>query len=70
MAEKNVVYSKAFQEGRLQGMRSGLLRQMAQRFGWISMEDRRRLRQIRSERRLLQLADKILTARSLREMGL
>jgi len=57
-------------EGRTEGQRDLLLRQMERRFGPVPEAVRRRVGEIRSTRRLERLADKILTARSLREMGL
>ncbi|HSS48134.1 MAG TPA: DUF4351 domain-containing protein [Thermoanaerobaculia bacterium] len=55
---------------RAEGKRELLLRQLERRFGPVPDTVRQRLEEIRSTRRLDRLADKILTARSLREMGL
>jgi len=57
-------------EGQYEGKREFLLRQLERRFGPLSEEIRHRVGEIKSDRRLERLADKILTARSLREMGL
>ena len=57
-------------EGRAEGMHQILLRQLKQRFGPISQEVRRKVEEIQSTRRLNILADKILTAGSLQELGL
>ena len=57
-------------EGRAEGKREFLLRLLAQRFGPVPEDVRHRIEEIKSDRRLERLADKILTARSLREMGL
>jgi len=55
---------------RAEGKRDLLLRQLERRFGPVPEDVRRRIEEIRSNQRLDRLADKILTARSLREMGL
>src|SRR5436305_14437612 len=55
---------------RRDGFRELLLRQLERRFGPLSEDIRHRIEEIKSDRRLERLADKILTARSLREMGL
>jgi len=57
-------------EGRQEGMRELLLRQIERRFGPLAEEKRRRVEAITSPARLKRLADKILTASSLDEMGL
>ena len=57
-------------EGRAEGMHQILLRLLNRRFGPISEEVRRKVQEIQSTRRLNTLADKILTAGSLRELGL
>ncbi|HEX6904457.1 MAG TPA: Rpn family recombination-promoting nuclease/putative transposase [Thermoanaerobaculia bacterium] len=53
-----------------EGMHQILLRQLKQRFGPIPAEIRRKVEEIQSTRRLNTLADKILTAGSLQELGL
>jgi hypothetical protein len=58
------------QEGRVEGVREVLLRLLERRFGPIPEEKRRGIEAITSRARLNRLADRILTARSLDEMGL
>lgn len=58
------------QEGRAEGMHQILLRQLDRRFGPLSEELRRKIEEIQSTRRLNLLADRILTAGSLQELGL
>jgi predicted transposase YdaD len=58
------------EQGREQGIRQTLLRQLGKRFGPLPEETRQRLEAIRSEERLNEIADQILVARSLEEMGL
>jgi len=76
MLEENLLdwSEKKRKEGRKEGLYEGkrnlLLRQMERRFGPLSDEIRQRVEEIKSDRRLDRLADKILTAGSLREMGL
>ncbi|HSG40676.1 MAG TPA: Rpn family recombination-promoting nuclease/putative transposase [Thermoanaerobaculia bacterium] len=55
---------------RAEGMHEILLRQLNRRFGPIPEEVRSKVEKIHSTRRLNTLADKILTAGSLRELGL
>lgn len=57
-------------EGRVEGVREVLLRQLERRFGPLPEEKRRGIEAITSRARLNRLADRILTARSLDEMGL
>jgi hypothetical protein len=57
-------------EGRAEGMRQLLLQQIERRFGPLPEEKRRSVEAITSPARLKRLADKILTAKSLAEMGL
>jgi predicted transposase/invertase (TIGR01784 family) len=57
-------------EGRTEGMRQLLLQQIERRFGPLSEEKRLGVEAITSPARLKRLADKILTAKSLAEMGL
>ena len=54
----------------IKGMRQVVCRQLAQRFGPLPEEVSRKLEAISSPRRLERLADKILVAKSLEEMGL
>lgn len=61
---------EARKEGRQEGMHELLLRQIERRFGPLAEEQRRRFEAITSPARLKRLADKILTAGSLDEMGL
>ena len=56
------------QAGRV--FRQTLLRQLGVRFGPLSDDVKRRVEAIRSVERLNQIADQILVARSLEEMGL
>jgi hypothetical protein len=55
---------------RAESMREILLRQIERRFGPLPEEKRRRLEAITSHARLKQLADQILIAQSLQEMGI
>ena len=57
-------------EGRQEGMREVLLQLLERRFGPLAEEKRRRVEAITSPARLKRLADKILTAKSLQEMGI
>jgi hypothetical protein len=68
MLEENLI--EWSEKNRKDGFRQLLLRQLERRFGPLSEEIRHRIEEIKSDRRLERLADKILTARSLREMGL
>src|SRR6185369_6997555 len=61
---------KGVEQGMEQGVRQTLLRQLRLRFGPLSDEVKRRVEEIHSVERLNQLADQILGARSLEEMGL
>lgn len=72
MLEENLLEwsEKKRKEGRTEGKRDLLLRQLERRFGPVPEAVRQEVEAIRSTRRLDRLADKILTARSLREMGL
>ena len=51
-------------------MREILLQLLERRFGPLPEEKRRRLEAITSHTRLKRLADQILTAKSLQEMGI
>jgi len=57
-------------EGEKKGFRRLLLHQLERRFGPIPDEIRQRVEKIRSEDRLTRLAERVLTARSLKEMRL
>ena len=57
-------------EGKQEGVREVLMRQIERRFGPLPEEKRLGIEAITSRARLNRLADKILTARSLDEMGL
>jgi hypothetical protein len=56
-------------EGEREGMRKLLLHLLAQRFGPLSEAVRSQVEAITSTRRLTSLAGKVLTARSLRDLG-
>jgi hypothetical protein len=56
--------------GKAEGVRETLLRQLRQRFGPLPVEAERRLGEVSSIARLNRLADQVLVARSLEEMGL
>ena len=56
-------------EGEREGMRKLLLHLLAQRFGPLSEAVRNQVEAITSTRRLTSLAGKVLTARSLRDLG-
>ncbi len=61
---------KARKEGRLEGTRQTLLRQMRQRFGRIPKRVQEQVNALSSLRDLEKIADRILTAGSLQELGL
>jgi hypothetical protein len=61
---------KSRKQGRQEGMREFLLHQIERRFGLLPSEQRRRFEAITSPTRLKRLADKVLTANSLDEMGI
>jgi hypothetical protein len=61
---------KERREARKEGMRELLLQMIERRFGPLAEEQRRRVEAIISPARLKRLADKILTAGPLDEMGL
>jgi len=60
---------KGHAQGKLEGMRKLLLHQLAQRFGPLPEAVRRQVEAITSTRRLTSLAGKVLTARSLGDLG-
>ena len=57
-------------EGQLDGMRNVLLQQMTLRFGRLSKKVRSRVEQIDSTQELKRLTRRVLSAKSLEEMGL
>jgi hypothetical protein len=57
-------------EMKAEGVRKTVLRQLGQRFGPLPDNVRQRVEAIRSPRRLDQIADQILVAQSLEELGL
>jgi len=61
---------KGMEKGREEGFRQILLRQLGARFGPLSEDVKRRVEAIGSVERLNQIADQILVAHSLEEMGL
>jgi hypothetical protein len=61
---------KGLERGREQGVQQTLLRLLGVRFGPLSDDVRRRVEAIRSLERLNQIAEQILAAHSLEEMGL
>jgi len=56
--------------GKQEGFRQILLRQLGARFGPLSEDVRRRVEAIGSAERLNQIADQLLVAQSLEDMGL
>jgi hypothetical protein len=68
--ERREARKAGLKEGRQEGMRELLLHTIERRFGPLPEEQRRRFDAITSPARLKRLADKILTAGSLDEMGL
>ena len=61
---------RLFVEGKKQGVREALLDLLQERFGPIPDDVRQRVEKIRSEDRLTRVLEKVLTARSLKEMRL
>lgn len=57
-------------EGREEGARKVLLRLLGHRFGRVPVAVRRRVEEIDSVDRLIRLAERVLTARSLEDLGL
>ena len=57
-------------EGQELGVRQTLLRQLGLRFGPLTDDVKRKVEEIHSVERLNQIADQVLVARSLEEMGL
>ncbi|HEX2224120.1 MAG TPA: Rpn family recombination-promoting nuclease/putative transposase [Thermoanaerobaculia bacterium] len=72
MLEENLIAwrKRKEREDKAKGMRGILLLQLDQRFGPLSGTVRRNLSAIRSKARLERLAEQILTANSLRDLGL
>jgi len=76
------IREEALQEGRQEGRREGrqegqvlslrkmLLRQLALRFGRVPKTVRSRVERISSTQELERLTEKVLSARSLKEMGI
>jgi hypothetical protein len=62
--------AQGVEKGLEQGVRQTLLRLLGARFGPLSDDITRRVEAIRSMERLNQIADQVLVARSLEEMGL
>jgi hypothetical protein len=62
--------AKGEAKGKTEGVRETLLRLLRQRFGPLPAEAERRLGEVSSIARLNRLADQVLVARSLEEMGL
>jgi len=58
------------EQGREQGVQETLLRLLGVRFGPLSDDVKQRVQGIRSVERLNQIAEQVLVARSLEEMGL
>ena len=61
---------EGLEQGREQGAQQTLLRQLGVRFGPLTDDVKRRVEAIRSLERLNEIAEQILVARSLEEMGL
>jgi hypothetical protein len=61
---------RAKREGRLEGTRQTVLHLMARRFGLIPRQIREQVNALTSLKELEKIADKILTAGSLQELGL
>jgi hypothetical protein len=57
-------------EGRVEGMRTLVLGQIESRFGAVPADRKRRIEAIDSTDELTRLADRLLTARSLDELGI
>jgi hypothetical protein len=70
LIETALEWTQQYKDGRTEGMRQLLLQLVERRFGPLPEEKRRSLEAITSPARLKRLADKILTAKALAEMGL
>jgi hypothetical protein len=57
-------------EGRVEALRTVVLHQLEQRFGPLPERARRRVERLRSVRSLRQIAEQVLVANSLRDLGL
>ena len=62
--------AEGWKEGMEQGAREVLLRLLGQRFGRVPVSVRRRIVEIDSVDSLIRLAERVLTARSLEDLGL
>ena len=67
---KDKIRREGRREGRVEGLREALLQLMEGRFGSLSPEIRERVEAVSSMRRLQTLLERVLTAKSPREMGL
>ena len=71
LEEMALEWRKKYRKEDLQeGMRQILVQLLERRFGPLPAEKRSRIEAITSPARLKRLADKILTAKSLQEMGI
>jgi predicted transposase YdaD len=61
---------KGREEGRVEGMRALVAELIESRFGEVSADRRRRLEAIGSTEELMRLADRLLVARSLDDLGI
>ena len=64
------IRQEALQEGQVLTLRKMLLRQLALRFGRVPKTVRSRVEKISSTQELELLTEKVLSARSLKEMGI
>lgn len=62
--------AKGLEVGKQEGFRQALLRMLGARFGPLSDDVKRRVEAIGSTERLNQIAEQVLVAHSLEEMGL
>lgn len=62
--------AEGWRQGMEQGAQKVLLRLLTQRFGRLPAGVRRRIEEIDSVDRLVRLAERVLTARSLEDLGL
>ncbi|MFL6233405.1 MAG: hypothetical protein ACJ76N_09760 [Thermoanaerobaculia bacterium] len=70
MTELEYTMRKWHRKIQAESMREVLVQQLERRFGPLPEEKRHRLEAITSHARLKRLADMILTAKSLQEMGI
>jgi hypothetical protein len=61
---------RMMEKGRVEGMRTLVLGQIESRFGAVPADRKRRIEAIDSTDELTRLADRLLTARSLDELGI